>query len=188
MKYTGLEKMIKQNHARLCSLEEELEKIKGGALHVRKRGDRYYYWEYDGKQQVGITRNKSRTSANPYKRDNLKYATSQGVMTRSKSERHIGNVLEERGCVYVTEPEIIIDGRAYYPDFMILRADGTSVIWEHCGSLYVVLVHMSPRNSPWGCRNVDFRMKNRVISGLNPDSTMKIHLKTTKTPQIKDVA
>lgn len=60
MKYTGLEKMIKQNHAKLCSLEEELEKIKGGALHVRKRGDRYYYWEYDGNQQVGITRNKRR--------------------------------------------------------------------------------------------------------------------------------
>lgn len=201
MKQTGLERMIKQNYERLCSLEEELTKIKGGALHVRQRGDRYYYWEYDGKQQMGITRNtpriyqlarkrylekeiktlrrrydvlkaaqkdieralkndetgkvceyykmlnlervvhtpkeqswiKSQTSSNPYRRENLKYATSQGVMTRSKSERFIGNALEEQGLVYVTEPEILIDGKVYYPDFMILRNDGTTVIWEHCG-------------------------------------------------------
>ena len=201
MKHTGLEKIINQNHARLCALEEEFAQIEGGTLHVRRRGNRYYYWEYADKKQVAITKNKkhiyqlarkgylekeiktlkqrhnilisaqkelkraiendetgkvckyyemlefnrvaympkeqewlkSKASTNPYMRENLKYATNQGVMTRSKSERLIGNVLEERGIVYVTEPEIVIDGRAYYPDFMLLRDDGTTVIWEHCG-------------------------------------------------------
>ena len=76
---------------------------------------------------------KNKNSANPYLRENLKYRTKQGVMVRSKSERLIGNVLEEKGLPYVVEPEILIDGKSYYPDFMVLRADGTTVIWEHCG-------------------------------------------------------
>ncbi len=198
---TGLEERIKTTKNKLCALQKEYGAIKEGTLHIRRRREHWYFWEYKDKKQVGITRNKKRIyqlarrkyleasinlleeevevlenadkklreiyssdkkkciveyykmldldrvirspkelawighrdSVNSYKKENLKYATSQGVMTRSKSERFIGNVLEERGIVYVTEPEILIDGRTYYPDFMILRDDGTTVIWEHCG-------------------------------------------------------
>ena len=198
---TGLENRIETEKKKLRALQKEYDAIKGGALHIRKRRRHYYFWEYENRRQIGITRNKKRIyqlarkkyleasievlegqigalenadknlreiskddkkkqvaeyckmldldrvtrtprelawiggrkSANTYRSENLKYATSQGVMTRSKSERFIGNVLEERGIVYVTEPEILIGGRAYYPDFMILREDGTTVIWEHCG-------------------------------------------------------
>ena len=201
MSHTGLERMIDHEKARLCALEKEYRSMPKGALHIRYRRGRYFFWEYCEKKQIGITRNKAlvyrlarkkyleckiiplkkriaileaahdslgavdecslvteaceyckmldldkviystkelawinRTvSDNPYRRENLKYATRRGVMTRSKSERLIGNVLEERGIIYVVEPEILIDGKAYYPDFMLLRADGTTVIWEHCG-------------------------------------------------------
>lgn len=72
-------------------------------------------------------------SQNPYKPENLRYTTDSGVLTRSKSERTIANIFEKRGLIYRTEPEILIDGRKYYPDFMILCPDGRTVIWEHCG-------------------------------------------------------
>lgn len=201
MYHTGLEKRIEQEKKKLCALQKEYASIRGGALHIRQRDDRYYFWEYENRRQTGITRDKqkiyrlarkkylrerikvldeqirvltsahqdlckarandktdkvieycemldinqviyssreaawinNRKSANTYKTENLKYATSQGVMTRSKSERFIGNVLEERGVIYVPEPEVIIGGRTYYPDFMILREDETTAIWEHCG-------------------------------------------------------
>lgn len=201
MHYTGLEKKIEQSRKKLCALQKEYDSIKGGALHIRVRGGRYYFWEYINRRQIGITGNKKRVyqlarkkyleaaievlakrlgaletahkalmkvaardtredvieyckmldidrvvhsakeqswisrkkSSNPYKPEDLRYATTQGVMTRSKSERLIGNVLESRGMVYVTEPQVQIGSKVYYPDFMILREDGTTVIWEHCG-------------------------------------------------------
>ena len=201
MNHTGFEKEIKQNKRKLRALQKEYNSIKGGALHIRMRAGRCYFWEYRNRHQKGITKNKERVyqlarkkyleaamdflerrigaletlqeelrrvakedkrsevleyckmldrekvvystselawvrnqkSANPYKKEDLRYATSQGVMTRSKSERLIGNVLEERGIVYVTEPQVQIGTKTYYPDFMILRDDGTTVIWEHCG-------------------------------------------------------
>jgi len=71
--------------------------------------------------------------SNPYKPEALKYRTSNGVRMRSKSERTIGNKLEEYNIPYRYEAKLIIDGKVYYPDFMILCSDGSIVIWEHQG-------------------------------------------------------
>ena len=74
-------------------------------------------------------------SQNPYKREYLRYQTKNGVLTRSKSERFIGDFLSSHGILYRYEPQLIIEGRVVYPDFLILCPDGHSVIWEHLGMM-----------------------------------------------------
>ncbi len=76
---------------------------------------------------------RNRESENPYMRENLIYATGSGNLMRSKSERFIGDFLEEKQRVYRYEPKISIEGRDVYPDFMVLKPDGEVVIWEHFG-------------------------------------------------------
>jgi hypothetical protein len=72
-------------------------------------------------------------SQNPYKPEHLKYVTKNGVVVRSKSERTIGNFLEEHNIPYLYEAPFNLNGKIYYPDFVILKADGTFVLWEHFG-------------------------------------------------------
>lgn len=74
----------------------------------------------------------------PYKRSgfmpaNLKYVTKSGIRVRSKSERIIADLLTELGIPFRYEAELVIDGKTYYPDFVILCEDGTIIIWEHFG-------------------------------------------------------
>lgn len=76
---------------------------------------------------------RNRASQNPYMKENLRYATESGLLTRSKSERFIGDFLEKKRQLYRYEPKIYINGKVIYPDFMILRPDGDVVIWEHLG-------------------------------------------------------
>lgn len=79
--------------------------------------------------------------------EQLKYETYSGIKVRSKSEQTIGNELEVRGIPYRYEPEIrlamgwmegvdwLIQGnyKTVYPDFVVMTADGSIIIWEHLG-------------------------------------------------------
>ncbi len=76
---------------------------------------------------------KKRHSHNPHRKEYLRFVTGDNVVTRSKSERFIGEFLESKGLVYIYEPELEINGHLIYPDFMVLRSDGKTAIWEHCG-------------------------------------------------------
>lgn len=85
---------------------------------------------YSAEEQKWI---KNCQSKNPYMREALCYDTNDGIFMRSKSERYIGNFLESKDLIYMYEPQVVIDGRPVYPDFMILCPDGRVVLWEHCG-------------------------------------------------------
>lgn len=75
------------------------------------------------------------------------FETFSGIKVRSKSEQVIGNALEVKGIPYRYEPEISMDLRwmegvdwlvqgkykTYYPDFVIMTADGSFIFWEHLG-------------------------------------------------------
>lgn len=71
------------------------------------------------------------------------YETYSGLGTRSKSEQSIGKALERYGVPYRYEPELRLDigwmegvnarYKSYYPDFVILAADGSKILWEHLG-------------------------------------------------------
>ena len=52
---------------------------------------------------------------------------------RSKSERTIGNKLEEYGVAYRYDSLVDLDLATVSPDFQILKPDWTIVFWEHFG-------------------------------------------------------
>ncbi len=70
---------------------------------------------------------------NPFHPEHLQYYTNGGVVVRSKSEREIGNTLEALGISYRYDVKIVCGKQIYYADFVIKRADGSIVIWEHFG-------------------------------------------------------
>ena len=70
---------------------------------------------------------------NPYHPEQLIYKTKSGIMVRSKSERMIADFLTEHGIPFRYEAKLVVDGRAYYPDFTILCGDDTLLLWEHFG-------------------------------------------------------
>lgn len=73
------------------------------------------------------------SSQNSYALEHLIYKCNNGLMVRSKSERTIVNKLLEYGIIFKYEAPIEIGGFLYYPDFTILKKDGTIVLWEHFG-------------------------------------------------------
>lgn len=70
---------------------------------------------------------------NPFKREDLRYMTRQGVAVRSKSERMIADLLNGYGLVYRYEGKLVVEDGVFYPDFIIIAKDGRKVIWEHMG-------------------------------------------------------
>lgn len=70
---------------------------------------------------------------NPYKPEQKIYKTKSGIMVRSKSERSLADFFTERGVAFRYEAKLVINGKVYYPDFMILCDDGRILIWEHFG-------------------------------------------------------
>ena len=73
---------------------------------------------------------------NPLNPESLKYTTTNGVRMRSKSERTIGNKLEEHGILYRYEAALEAGGITYYPDFTIRRGNGDILLWEHFGLMH----------------------------------------------------
>ena len=45
----------------------------------------------------------------------------------------IADFLSEHGIPFRYEAKLLIDGKAYYPDFVILCEDDTLILWEHFG-------------------------------------------------------
>lgn len=74
---------------------------------------------------------------NPNYLDNLKIATVNGLMVRSKSEAFIASELAAAGIPFRYECILRLnDGRVVYPDFMILNPYNMDiVIWEHLGMM-----------------------------------------------------
>ncbi|MCI7145410.1 MAG: hypothetical protein MR991_03045 [Clostridiales bacterium] len=62
-----------------------------------------------------------------------KYRTRSGIRVRSMSERYIADILYDFGILFIYEPELILGGETFVPDFVILRPDGEIIIWEHFG-------------------------------------------------------
>ena len=80
----------------------------------------------------------SQHSMNPYRPEDLKFITTNGIKVRSKSEQAIANLLEENGVPYRYECEMQIGGRTMYPDFVIMLPDGRLIIWEHLGRMDLI--------------------------------------------------
>ena len=79
--------------------------------------------------------NSDHHSENPNRREELKYPTIGRVYMRSKSEQALGNLLERLHIPYRYESELVINGIAYHPDFIIMLPSGRLFIIEHVGRL-----------------------------------------------------
>ena len=79
--------------------------------------------------------NSFRHSRNPKRREELKYPTIGRVYTRSKSEQTLGNLFEKLHISYRYEAELVINGIAYHPDFIVMLPSGRLIIIEHVGRL-----------------------------------------------------
>ena len=120
-----------------------------------------YYFNYSESELEWI-RNKQ--SKNPKKREYLRFATNGGVMTRSKSERYIGNFLEAKGVIYMYEDEI-----EKHPDFTILCPNGRIVIWEHCGMMDKVGYYLNTMVRKYEYRKIGYAQHDNLICTYDED-------------------
>ena len=74
---------------------------------------------------------------NPAFPDELKFTTDNNKLMRTKSELIIANRLEHYNIPYLPEKPLWFDYDFYpkYPDFTILKPDGSTMIWEHMGRM-----------------------------------------------------
>ena len=66
--------------------------------------------------------------------ETLVQPTLCGIMVRSKSESIIADQLFRRGIPFRYEAQLLIEGREFYPDLLIMHpGDRRLLIWEHFG-------------------------------------------------------
>lgn len=75
----------------------------------------------------------NKEETNPFNKDALKYMTDAGIYVRSKSERTIADWLTRYKLPFKYEIKMDCAGHIMYPDFIIRKANGEIVIWEHFG-------------------------------------------------------
>ena len=64
------------------------------------------------------------------------YITSDGVHVRSRIELILYEIFLSHGLKVIYEPEIMIDGQVWHPDFALIRErDGAVILWEHYGMM-----------------------------------------------------
>lgn len=94
--------------------------------------------------------------------DKLIHRTVRGELVRSKSEVIIANALYYHKLDYVYEPELILKGKVYRPDFKIEDADtGDVCYWEHCG-----MMNDPKYKKRWENKKI-FYKKNGIEEGKN---------------------
>ncbi len=123
----GLERLLKEMEVLECKSVKSLCPITGSRLSKVFEEKEYRLsaaqreWLYGDYVQ------------NPYKPEQKIYKTKSGIKVRSKSERILADFFTEHGIIFRYEAELIVCGKIYYPDFMILCDDGRILIWEHFG-------------------------------------------------------
>ena len=100
------------------SLDAILQRI---PHRVRQLPRQYFY-------KKRVTHDYDKNTSHP---EHLLYVTNGGEVVRSKSERSIGDMLEEYGLDYDYDRRV--EGYFYYADFTIHCRDGSIIIWEHFG-------------------------------------------------------
>lgn len=135
-----LEHKIKTQELYCKTMSEALEKLVTDTGNLSRTLTRIY--ETDGAERFFMTPEsykwmKQQYRQNTYKAEQKKYITGRGTAVRSKSEWIIAGKLEEQGIPYRYEAELRVGNHTYYPDFMVMRSDGSIVLWEHLGLMDV---------------------------------------------------
>ena len=137
-----LEKSIRQIETNLLAMERLLEKYQNyDPLSVLpKLGKAYQMLPEECYALCGISSPENFENENQernfYLQEHLKMITIKGHKVRSKSELDIANQLFLNQITYRYEPQILIGGKVFYPDFEILKVPEQKIFyWEHLGMM-----------------------------------------------------
>lgn len=72
---------------------------------------------------------------NPYRYGDRKIVTRDGMRVRSKSEKFLAEIFDQRGIKYKYECPIILGNKTIYPDFTFLNRNQETIYWEHFGMM-----------------------------------------------------
>lgn len=121
-----------QEYEKKTSLEFELHKIQKNICTLNQAISNYHPLSYpdDGFWDKLIP---DQNNFHPEHKTHLYHNTYY----RSKSEVMIASMLTSHGIEFKYEPELQLDGKTIYPDFVIKRPkDGKIIIWEHSGMFF----------------------------------------------------
>lgn len=94
--------------------------------------------------------------------DRLIHRTVRGELVRSKSEVIIANALYQHKLDYEYEPDLLIEGKLYKPDFKVEDYDtGIAIYIEHCG-----MMNDPKYRKRWENKKKMYE-KNGIIEGKN---------------------
>lgn len=111
-------------------------------------------------------------SKNSFKEEDAIYYSTAGTAFRSKSEREIGNILEEYGLPYRYDAVITVGGRRISPDFIIKNPfNGRTFTWEHFGA-FNQENYANRMND-----KMDLYYRNGYIEGENLIVTFEYHVR-----------
>jgi len=92
--------------------------------------------------KILFSRHQQQWLSQPYERnpaypEELKFKTTNNKLMRTKSELIIANRLEHYDIPYLPEMPLWFSYNLHpkYPDFTILKHDGSTIIWEHMGRM-----------------------------------------------------
>ncbi len=108
-----------------------------------------------------------------YKLEEKIYRTRCGEMVRSKSEKIIADLLDELGIPYRYEQEVLVQGHAVYPDFVLYDVcSRQEVIFEHLGLM---------DNEEYASKNLR-KIAGYVKTGYVQGKTLLISAETKNAP------
>ena len=89
-------------------------------------------------QDVRLTKEQVEWMNRDYERydehlEDLRFQTKRGLWVLSKSEQRIAERLDALGIPYIYDAKFTVNGHTKDPDFIILKPDGSYIIWEHFG-------------------------------------------------------
>ena len=125
-----LESYIEKAKYNCFILEQALSKFRDTTLPTKLQITELSHCIYTQEQLNWIM---EQFEQNPFKQDQCKYITASGVKVRSKSERTIADKLTAHNILFRYECKLQLGKHTIYPDFIILKPDGTIIIWEHFG-------------------------------------------------------
>lgn len=116
------------------NVDKDIERISSKLQQYEKLGFDMNQIFFSREQQNWLSQSYERNPAYP---EELKFATSNGQLMRSKSELIIANKLELYNIPYLPEMPLWFPYDIYpkYPDFTILKPNGEIIIWEHMGRM-----------------------------------------------------
>lgn len=109
---------------------------------------------------------------NPFQPEKCIHKSVNGIKTRSKSESLIAIVLANMNISFRYECVLEINGKKFYPDFTIMKKDGTFLYWEHLGMM----------DTPSYVSHNIYKIQEYINNGIIPGQNLILTFETNSCP------